>query len=228
MPKHSKKGTARKSNGAMGQDIEPGALVGFTEVGADTWKPPLAKDGSWDALVQSIDTVVRENADGELWGYIIWNEKNEDNRFYRSRAKLPVIYKACPQRVSEFPICSLAPDLVRSDKCRAMLNDDDRCFTFTRSISSFRRAVKRTLPKPRQNHSGKTLDTKEVSWSLAGEALSTTATPCQARSPQMEVYLSRDPPSRILANSAVSSPCILVYLSSQESISLIPLQTFTC
>ena len=92
----------------MDQDIEPGPSVGLTEVGGDDWKPPLAKDGSWDPLVQSIDTVVRENADGELWGYIIWNEKNEDGRFYRSRAKLPVIYKACPQRVSDFLIWSLA------------------------------------------------------------------------------------------------------------------------
>ena len=114
MPKHSKKGTARKSNGAIDQDIEPGALVGFTEVGGDDWKPPLAKDGSWDPLVQSIDTVVRENADGELWGYIIWNEKNEDGRFYRSRAKLPVIYKACPQRVSDSSIRSLTSGTMSS------------------------------------------------------------------------------------------------------------------
>ena len=89
----------RKSNGAIEQDIEPGGLIGFTEVGEDNWKPPAAKEGSWDNLVQSIDTVVRENSDGELWGYLIWNEKNHEGRFYRSKAKLPVIYKACPQRV---------------------------------------------------------------------------------------------------------------------------------
>ncbi|KAL9130847.1 MAG: hypothetical protein Q9217_001048 [Psora testacea] len=99
-PRMSKGG--RKSNGAIEQDIEPGSLVGFTEVGEDNWKPPPAKDGSWDALVQSIDTVVRENADGELWAYLIWNEKNEEGRFYRSKAKLPVIYKACPQRMLHF------------------------------------------------------------------------------------------------------------------------------
>ena len=89
----------RKSNGAMQQDVDMGSLVGFTDVGDDDWKPPPAKDGSWDPLVQSIDTVVRESNDGELWAYLIWNEKNAEGRFYRSRAKLPTIYKACPQRV---------------------------------------------------------------------------------------------------------------------------------
>ena len=104
----------RKSNGAMEQDIEPGGLIGFTEVGEDNWKPPPAKDGSWDPLVQSIDTVVRENSDGELWAYLIWNEKNDEGRFYRSKAKLPIIYKACPQRVcSDAPSpCQLCTDVI--------------------------------------------------------------------------------------------------------------------
>ncbi|KAG8532716.1 uncharacterized protein KY384_002593 [Bacidia gigantensis] len=101
-PRTSKGG--RKSNGALEQDVDHGGLIGFTEVGEDDWKPPTAKEGSWDALVQSVDTVIREAADGELWGYLIWNEKNDDGRLYRSRAKLPIIYKACPQRLT--PIAS--------------------------------------------------------------------------------------------------------------------------
>ncbi|KAL9099777.1 MAG: hypothetical protein Q9163_004764 [Psora crenata] len=92
----------RKSNGAIEQDSEPGGLVGFIQVGEDNWKPPTPKDGSWDPLIQGIDTVIRENNDGELWAYMIWNEKNEAGRFYRSRARLPVIYKACPQRMLHF------------------------------------------------------------------------------------------------------------------------------
>ena len=89
----------RKSNGALEQDVDHGALVGYSEVGEDNWKPPTAKPGSWDPLVQSVDTVVRESSDGNLWAYLIWNEKNEKGRFYRSKAQLPTIYKACPQRV---------------------------------------------------------------------------------------------------------------------------------
>ena len=83
------------------QPVSPRAsgLIGFTEVGEDNWKPPPAKDGNWDPLIQSVDTVVREAEDGEVWGYLIWNEKNDEGRFYRSKASLPVIYKACPQRV---------------------------------------------------------------------------------------------------------------------------------
>ena len=97
--KRTKTNKARKSNGMLEQDIEPTGLIGFTEVGEDNWKPPPPKPGSWDDQVQSIDTVVRENLDGELWAFLIWNEKNQEGRFYRSKAKLPVVYKACPQRV---------------------------------------------------------------------------------------------------------------------------------
>lgn len=100
----SGKSKSRKSNGAVDveQDGSPIPLIGYTEEGDDDWKAPPAKDGAWDPLVQSVDTVTRENADGELWGYLIWNAKNEDGRFYRSKAKLPVIYRACPQRMLRF------------------------------------------------------------------------------------------------------------------------------
>lgn len=97
-PKMSKR--ASKSNGAMEQDVDPGPAIGYTEEGDDDWKPPAPHEGAWDPLVQSVDTVVRENSDGELWGYLIWNDKNDDGRCYRSKAKLPTIYRACPQRVS--------------------------------------------------------------------------------------------------------------------------------
>lgn len=107
-PKMSKtssgKGRGRKSGGVSEpeQDGSPVPLMGYTDEGDDDWKAPPAKDGAWDPLVQAVDTVTRENADGELWGYLIWNAKNEDGRFYRSKAKLPVIYRACPQRMLHF------------------------------------------------------------------------------------------------------------------------------
>lgn len=92
---------AQKSNGAVEQDVDPGPMYGHTEVEDDSpWKPPPAKDGSWDPLVQSVDTVIRDNTDGELWGYLLWKEMSEEGRFYRSKARLETIYKACPQRVS--------------------------------------------------------------------------------------------------------------------------------
>lgn len=96
----SRKG--RKSNGAVEQDTSPTPLMGYTDAGDDDWKPPPAKEGAWDPLVQAVDTVVREDKDGELWGYLIWNYKNEDGRFYRSKANLPTIYRACPQRMLHF------------------------------------------------------------------------------------------------------------------------------
>lgn len=96
-PKTGKKG--RQSNGALEQDTTPTPLAGYTEEGEDDWKPPPANKDAWDDKVQCVDTVVRENADGELWGYLIWNEKNADGRFYRTKANLPTIYRAAPQRV---------------------------------------------------------------------------------------------------------------------------------
>lgn len=87
----------RKSK--LPQDVDVGALIGFADVGEDSWKPPPVKPGSWDPLVQSVDTVVREGAEGTLWAYLIWNEKNDKGRFYRSKAQIPQVYKACPQRV---------------------------------------------------------------------------------------------------------------------------------
>ena len=125
-PRTSKPG--RKSNGAMQQDVDNGNLIGFTEVGEDNWKPPAAKPGSWDPLVQSIDTVVRESSDGELWAYLIWNEKNDKGRFYRSKAVLPTIYKACPQRVSS--MIFLFRDII------TQLILCCRCYTSMRSILS--------------------------------------------------------------------------------------------
>ena len=96
------KGASNKKNGSLEQDVNPPPTVGYAEVGDDDWKPPPPKDGSWDDLVQSVDTVVRENIDGELWGYLIWSDQNAAGRYYRSKAKLPIIYKACPQRMLRF------------------------------------------------------------------------------------------------------------------------------
>ena len=99
-PKNGRKG--RKSNGASTQDASPTPMVGYTEAGDDDWKPPAPKEGAWDPLVQAVDTVVREDKDGELWGYLIWNSKNDDGRYYRSKANLPTIYRACPQKMLHF------------------------------------------------------------------------------------------------------------------------------
>ncbi|KAK3175153.1 hypothetical protein OEA41_002399 [Lepraria neglecta] len=99
-PKTSK--GSRKCNGVLEQDTTPTPLPGYTEEGEDDWKPPPANKDAWDSKVQCVDTVIRENSDGELWGYLIWNEKNADGRFYRTKANLPTIYRAAPQRMLHF------------------------------------------------------------------------------------------------------------------------------
>ena len=90
-----------KSYDTLEQDTTPTPLPGYTEEGEDDWKPPPANKDAWDSKVQCVDTVIRENSDGELWGYLIWNEKNADGRFYRTKANLPTIYRAAPQRVRQ-------------------------------------------------------------------------------------------------------------------------------
>lgn len=95
------KKAGRKSKGASAEaDNEgtPEPPAGFTEVGEDDWEPPKPLDRAWDPAVQSVDTIEKDDA-GELWAYLLWSDKNEDGRFYRSKARLAVCNKACPQRV---------------------------------------------------------------------------------------------------------------------------------
>lgn len=89
----------RKSKGASeDKDGTSEPPAGFTEVGEDEWEPPKPLDRAWDSAVQSVDTIEKDDQ-GELWAYLLWNDKNEDGRFYRSKARLAVCNKACPQRV---------------------------------------------------------------------------------------------------------------------------------
>ncbi len=49
----------------------------------------------------NVDTIEKDD-NGELWAYLVWNQKNEDNRFNRSKARVPTCNKACPQRMLQF------------------------------------------------------------------------------------------------------------------------------
>ena len=96
-PKKQKRG--RKSNqGTVSLDQTPEPPAGFTQVGDDDWQPPPPNKDAWDPLVQAIDTIERDEQQ-ELWAYLVWNDKNADGRFYRSKARVPTCNQACPQRV---------------------------------------------------------------------------------------------------------------------------------
>ncbi|KAL8930725.1 MAG: hypothetical protein Q9208_000266 [Pyrenodesmia sp. 3 TL-2023] len=75
--------------------------VGFTDVNPDTWKPPQPNDNAWDPLLMQVDTIEKDN-NGDLWAYLVWNEKNDDGRFNRSKARLNTCRKACPQKMLDF------------------------------------------------------------------------------------------------------------------------------
>ncbi|KAI4227264.1 MAG: hypothetical protein L6R36_002533 [Xanthoria steineri] len=92
----------RKSLSAMEDpDATPEPPVGFTNVNHETWKPPPPLDNAWENLVMNVDTIEKDDK-GELWAFLVWNEKNEDDRFNRSKAKLATCNKACPQRMLRF------------------------------------------------------------------------------------------------------------------------------
>lgn len=96
-PKKQKKG--RKSIAPEEDDIpNTPEFRGYTDIGQDDWKPPAPKPGEWDKALQKVDTIEQDDA-GERWAYLCWNEKDPDGRFYRSKAKLPTVYKAAPQEV---------------------------------------------------------------------------------------------------------------------------------
>ena len=97
-PKKQKK--ARKST-AQEEDDAPDTpeFRGYVDSGHDEWKPPVPKDGQWDKVLQKVDTIEQDDS-GDRWAYLCWNDKNADGRFYRTKAKLPTVYKAAPQQVS--------------------------------------------------------------------------------------------------------------------------------
>ena len=65
----------------------PEPPVGYTDVDINAWDPPAPNDNAWDPLVMNVDTIEKDSM-GELWVYLVWNEKNDDGRFYRSKARL--------------------------------------------------------------------------------------------------------------------------------------------
>ncbi|KAL9630771.1 MAG: hypothetical protein Q9204_004548 [Flavoplaca sp. TL-2023a] len=92
----------RKSTSALEDpDATPEPPKGYQDVNPDTWKPPPPHDNAWENLVMNVDTIEKDDR-GELWAFLVWNEKNEDDRFNRSKAKLATCNKACPQKMLRF------------------------------------------------------------------------------------------------------------------------------
>ncbi|KAL8829714.1 MAG: hypothetical protein Q9170_006053 [Blastenia crenularia] len=84
--KQKKKG--RKSTSAIPDpDATPEPPPGYTDVDSDAWTPPPPNDNAWDPLIMTVDTIEKDS-EGELWAYLVWNEKNDDGRFNRSKARL--------------------------------------------------------------------------------------------------------------------------------------------
>lgn len=99
-PKKQKQKPGRKSVAAK-DDSEPTEFRGYVEPGADEWKPPAPKSGTWDDVLQKVDTIEQDDS-GERWVYLCWKDKNSDGRFYRSKARLQTVYKAAPQKMLYF------------------------------------------------------------------------------------------------------------------------------
>ncbi|KAI4247435.1 MAG: hypothetical protein L6R40_001383 [Gallowayella cf. fulva] len=102
--KKPKKAGRKSASAAQDYDDDEGSPdgpVGFTNVNSDTWIPPKPDDNAWDPLVMNVDTIEKDDK-GELWAYLVWNEKNDDDRFNRSKARLATCNKACPQRMLQF------------------------------------------------------------------------------------------------------------------------------
>ncbi|KAL8679692.1 MAG: hypothetical protein Q9186_004054 [Xanthomendoza sp. 1 TL-2023] len=102
-PSKKAKKAGRKSASAAQDDDDntPEPPVGYVDVNPDIWKPPPPNDNAWDPLIMNVDTIEKDDK-GELWAYLVWNEKNNDDRFNRSKAKLATCNKACPQKMLRF------------------------------------------------------------------------------------------------------------------------------
>ena len=85
----------RKSDAEM--SMKPTDPAGTEDVDED-WRAPKLESGSWEKHVQAIETIERDG-DDVLWAFLVWNDKNDDGRFYRSKARLTACYDGCPQKV---------------------------------------------------------------------------------------------------------------------------------
>lgn len=124
----------RNSKGASAEEGSTEPPAGFTEVGEDEWEPPKPLDRAWDSAVQSVDTIEKDDH-GELWAYLVWNDKNEDGRFYRSKARLAVCNKTCPQRVCMKWNESIRP--IRLVKRWGLTALSYRCYNSTKNMCRF-------------------------------------------------------------------------------------------
>ncbi len=98
--KQKKSGDLENENADGGDEDEKRTpdLLPEHEVGLDDWRPPKASKGAWEGHVQTVDTVEADDR-GVFWVYLSWYEKNKDGRFYRTKVKAAICYKACPQKV---------------------------------------------------------------------------------------------------------------------------------
>ncbi|KAL8967126.1 MAG: hypothetical protein Q9197_005607 [Variospora fuerteventurae] len=95
--KRGRKSTSNLPDNDANDEFPPG----YTDVDPDSWKPPAPEDNAWDPLVMQVDTIEKDN-DDVLWAYLVWNEKNDDGRYNRTKARLETCNKACPQKMLTF------------------------------------------------------------------------------------------------------------------------------
>ncbi|KAI4117822.1 MAG: hypothetical protein LQ345_002008 [Seirophora villosa] len=99
--KKQKRGRKSTSNVQDKDDANDEFPPGFTDVDPESWKPPAPEDNAWEDLVMQVDTIEKDN-DDMLWAYLVWNEKNDDGRFNRTKARLATCNRACPQKMLSF------------------------------------------------------------------------------------------------------------------------------
>ncbi|KAL8780069.1 MAG: hypothetical protein Q9213_006628 [Squamulea squamosa] len=77
----------KSASAAEDPDDEPAHPIGYTDVNPDTWEPPPPLDNAWEDHVMNVDTIEKDDK-GELWAFLVWNQKNDDDRFNRSKARV--------------------------------------------------------------------------------------------------------------------------------------------
>lgn len=95
--------TKRRGRPASGS-VKKKLTVKSAADGSDEWLPPVPSAGNWDALVQDVETVDKDEK-GALWAYLLWSEKKKDGGPIRNKAPVRTCYKACPQKVRARSIC---------------------------------------------------------------------------------------------------------------------------
>lgn len=90
-PGRKRKSMGETNSASASASAEPKKRRRSTKAEEGTWVP---KGHNWDKELDSVDTIIRDQDDGALYAFLLWNNGK------RSRVSIESCYEKCPRKVS--------------------------------------------------------------------------------------------------------------------------------